>query len=346
LTWNALVRHTNFNSDLFQTVVSNGYYAELALRNAAHFSPGNWNNFEAAHGAALKMIDELMKIPGVRTNLAPIPADAVAQTAFGMHFMTDAFSTGHMRVPRAILGQTGALLSKVMHDIDGRIGLVVENGFGDRWRAFGDDYLNSRDKFQEDLLAKLPQTPLDTSVDANQRRAIAAVASAMKQLHYHAQKYLNDPSAESFKAALSAERGSSSALRLDDYAPEGTPGEPGAGRDAWIAMDIPAKLSFLRKHRPNPVPSGRADTWLKSTSYNIPELVLADGSINSSGGYGWTDSARRGYQDRVVTVRGVGDVADITDLYQVTRNMPAGASWYGSPEMGLMTLLKELPETR
>ena len=341
LTYDALV-HGKFDSDLFQMVVSNGYYADLAMRNEAHFSPGNWNNFEGAHYAALKMIDDLMQNPDISAALAPIPADAVAQTAFGLHFMTDAFSSGHMRVPRGLLGQTGGLLSKVMHDIDSKIGLFVQNGFGELWRAFGDNYLDSRDKFQEDLLAKLPQTTQDISVDANQRRVIAAVASAMKQLHYQAQKHWNVPGTEYFTAALNAARGNSSALWLDDYAPEGTPGEPGAGRDAWIAMDISAKLAFLRKHQPKPAASDGA--WLKNTSYNIPELVLADGSINDSGDYGYVDHWYKDWQVKVVNVSGVGNVKDITELYQLARRMPSGASWYGLPETGLMTLLQVLPE--
>jgi subtilisin family serine protease/peptidoglycan hydrolase-like protein with peptidoglycan-binding domain len=341
LSWNALSRHGQFDSDLFQSVVSNGYYGALALRNAAHFSPANWQKFEDAHGEALKAIDSLMSAPRISAALAPIPADAVAQTAFGMHFMTDAFSSGHMRVPRAILGATGGLLSKVMHDIDGKVGLFVKNGFGDLWRAFGDGYLHTRDKFQEDLLAKLPSTIQDTSVDANARRAVAAVASAMKQLHYQAQKYWNKPEAEDFSVVLNANRGSGSALRLDEYAPEGTPGDPGAGRDAWIAMDIPAKIAFLRKHQPVPAPS--AGEWLKNTSYNLPELILSDGSINTNGDYSWHEHPTKLFNDKIMSLYAVGDVDDFTELYQFVLNMPAGASWYGNRETGLTAITRQLP---
>jgi hypothetical protein len=327
---------------MLQLVISNGYYGALALRNMPHFAPDNWDAFEVAHQAALKMVDDLVLNPGPRAELAPIPADAVAQTAFGMHFMTDAFSSGHMRVPRAILGHRGGLLAKVMHDIDGKVGLFVENGFNDRWRAFGDGYLNNRSQFQRDLLARLPDTTQDTSIDANTRRITSAIGSAMQQVHYQAQKYLDHPGAQTFQAVLSAARGGSSRLAFDDYTLEGLPGDPNAGRDAWITMDIPAKLAFLRKHQPHPEQA--AGEWLTNTGFNVPELILSDGSINADGEYSWDDHFLQLYNDRVIRLYGIGDVMTITDLFQVARNMPSGADWYGPSEQGLMTLLQTLSE--
>src|SRR5262249_22447911 len=59
---------TSIDSDVFLMIVSNGAYAELALRNELHFAPtrfpspdpvyqlpGNWPAFELAHTAALEM---------------------------------------------------------------------------------------------------------------------------------------------------------------------------------------------------------------------------------------------------------------------------------------------------
>lgn len=77
---------------------------------------------------------------------------AVVTEAFGCHFLTDLFATGHMRTPRRALGEhfgilRGALwMSKRMHDEDNRIGLWCTTSgppSGSRivWRAFGDGRL-------------------------------------------------------------------------------------------------------------------------------------------------------------------------------------------------------------
>jgi len=345
LGWNKLQRD-GFDLDILQLVISNGFYGELGLRNAAHFTPDNWNAFEKAHQAALQRVHDLEL-----NDFGPIPADAVARTAYGMHFMTDAFASGHIRTPRGVLGQRGAFLAKVMHDIDNKVGLWVKNGFGEVWRAFGDGYLEDRNEFQKDLLARLPFTPTsyDTARDANVRKITAAIASAMKQLHYEAQKHLY-MRPDRLAAVLTATRGDRSSLAFDGRAPEGTPGEPGGGRDAWIAMDIPAKLTFLRNHQPHALPSAGHlgnSAWMARSGYNISELVLGDGSINMSAGYTWESHAMKFHKDRVIRDVSLGEIVDITDFFQLARNMPAGAEdWYGPAEQGLTTLLQKLPETK
>jgi len=340
-----------FNLEILQLIISNGHYGALGLRNVAHFTPHNWEAFEMAHRAALKMVDDVVLNPAPRPELAPIPADAIARTAYGMHFMTDAFASGHMRTPRKALGQRGAFLAKVMHDIDNKVGLWVKDGFGDVWRAFGDGFLDERGEFQKDLVARLPNPDgHDTARDANVRRITAAIAAAMKQIHYQAQKYLGHPNAKRFQAVLTAIRGDSSSLFLDGYAPHGSPGTPGVGRDKWIDMDIPAKLSFLRNHQPRPLPSAGAlgnSAWLAKPGYNISELLLDDGSISSQGGYTWESHASALHKDRIVQHVSIGDIKDFTDFYHVVLNMPPGAEdWYGPSEQGLLTLFDELPERK
>ena len=56
--------------------------------------------------AALQMIDALATASGSSTSPehGPIPANAIAQLTHGMHFLTDAFASGHMRVPRHQVG--------------------------------------------------------------------------------------------------------------------------------------------------------------------------------------------------------------------------------------------------
>ena len=72
-----------------------------------------------------------------------------------------------------------------------------------------------------------------------------------KQLHYQAQKNFGDfTNAALFQAVLRAARGTQDALRHDDAVPYAmfTPGDGGLAlqRDNWIAMDIPAKLAYMR----------------------------------------------------------------------------------------------------
>lgn len=78
---------------------------------------------------------------------------ALATDAFGCHFFTDLFASGHIRVPRRVLGDRfgiarGALMmSKKMHDEDNELGLwctTLARQPGARrevWRAYGDGAL-------------------------------------------------------------------------------------------------------------------------------------------------------------------------------------------------------------
>jgi len=68
--------------------------------------------------------------------------------AFGLHFYTDLFAAGHLRVPysgtHSLYSKCGTypgvsgLLAKCMHGEDNKLGLKVENSLGDTWKAYGD----------------------------------------------------------------------------------------------------------------------------------------------------------------------------------------------------------------
>src|SRR5262249_44745381 len=147
---------------------------ELAMDNAVHFNPGNWAKFEASHTAALQMVESQVPVLSISIEYGPITADAVAQTAYGLHFLSDAFSSGHMRTPRQALGRQGSLLSGIMHDFDNKLGLVVENGLGQKWRAFGDSYLDNLNPAQRQLLQSLSQV-IDARPEANKEAVITAM---------------------------------------------------------------------------------------------------------------------------------------------------------------------------
>jgi hypothetical protein len=340
------IEQNGFDSRLFQIVVSNGHYAELAFRNTDHFAPHNWAKFEASHTAALQLIDSSIQGSAVTIEHGPIPADAVALTAYGMHFMSDAFSAGHMRVPRAALGLEGSVLAKAMHDIDGKLGLTVENGFAERWRAFGDGNLQSFSDAQIALVERIRSTLTRTHREANHDATIGAMGAAMKQLHYHAQRYLDDSRAAAFRPMLDSARGSSEALLYDAAVIEGTPGDPSANRDAWIAMDIPAKIAFLRKHQPVPITSG--SDW-RSGQRNHLELIDVDPTgkalIEHSSGYRWSKHVAKLRKDRILLFEGEEDFAvDMSDYAHMVANVPDEAmSWVGVRETWLPEALKVLP---
>jgi hypothetical protein len=337
-----------FDANVFQFIVSNGYYGSLALNNHDHFKPENWNAFEFYQRAALNLIDTYITSTSPRPESAPIPADAVAFCAGGLHFLTDAYSAGHMRVPRQALTQKKtSLLSKLMHDLEGKVGLTVSNGFGQKWRAFGDGNLkNLDDENQQTILRGMSAGGVNTNPRANMEQAIGAVSSAMLQLHYHAQKYLNDAERPEVQGVLTDHRLSAGIgrLRHDNFALHGTPGEPDQNIDQWLAMDINAKLAYMRKHQPVPLPEAAA--W-QIGSGNHPPLCLPDGSINTSGGYRWVKHKLKGNNDRALRMNGFSSDIDFTKPFQLERNMPQEAlAWFGTAtlEKGLQLLCSTLPE--
>ncbi|MFN8360581.1 MAG: hypothetical protein U0264_11760 [Candidatus Kapaibacterium sp.] len=57
--------------------------------------------------------------------------------AFADHFLQDAFSAGHMVVPRSRF-PLASISDKALHDFYGKLGLDVRNLQGDSWRIYGD----------------------------------------------------------------------------------------------------------------------------------------------------------------------------------------------------------------
>ena len=350
-------RHTDFDSDMLQMIVTNGAYAELAMNNERHFSPSNWQAFETAHTQALQLIDRQVPITGVTIEYAPIPADAIAQLAYGMHFLTDAFAAGHMRTPRRVLGRSGSLLSGVMHDLENDLGLTVQNGFNQRWRAFGDSHLDDSNPEQLHLLnqmayyGRLTGQAIDTNFTANRDHALGAVGAAMKQLHYQAQKYFGDTSnAADFQPILQATRGNNSGLLYDDAVGNANPGD-GSQRDGWIAMDIAAKIRYMRKHQPVPLPVG--STWRSTTTSNHPPLAEVDSAghivFDRTGSYSLdqhlADNPHVLYQ---LDLRDAGDFSqNITDYVVLAAMTPDSAlSWAGTREHWLGQAIDHWPDKR
>ncbi len=110
-----------------------GRYLDLAARNVSHFSnapagKGNLDTWRRMHAEAVN----LARRAGSDGRLA---GQAWGVNAAADHFLTDAFSGGHIRQPRAALlaqGLLGQLDSKVQHDLDNEHGVDVTNARGDR----------------------------------------------------------------------------------------------------------------------------------------------------------------------------------------------------------------------
>ncbi|MDY7232329.1 hypothetical protein [Hyalangium rubrum] len=107
-------------------------YAMLANENQDHFAPRSWARYARHHREALEM--------AVRKDLDA----ALVRNAFADHFLTDAFASGHLRVPRnALEGLSGALPTRKMHDEENVHGLWVQSASGFVWRSYGDDHLGT-----------------------------------------------------------------------------------------------------------------------------------------------------------------------------------------------------------
>jgi len=132
-------------------------------------SPANWDHFvphalaayQAGHSAAIDVaIQANQNIRGLER--------AYAMNAFACHYLSDAFSAGHMRTPRKELSQhveldfVAALLMDYMHGEDCLLGLKVKNQNGDEWTAFGDSYyFDPENAKSREILEKIMQNSAD-----------------------------------------------------------------------------------------------------------------------------------------------------------------------------------------
>lgn len=316
-------------NELVEIIVSDGNYLDLALNNKNHFAPDNWDEFSIYQRLALEAIET--HAASSVTSTAPIPADAIALCAFGMHFLTDAFSSGHMRVPRVALGQVGGVGAKLMHDFDNMYGLVVKNGFGDKWRAFGDNYLfGPRDSVQLDIMDKIRALPDSAGISkdsiANLSMVLAAVGSAFKQLHYEAERIGLSPARNAnFEPALANARESASKLKWENLVRGEAHDDPDFA--VRVQKSIAEKLDYMKKHEPTPEPVGQTH------AQNHPVLFAKQNSvalIPAGTPYRWYDTMTSLGADRTLLLRWHGNTIEIgfSDLWQFERNIRGNTpSW-------------------
>lgn len=131
-----LVRNRNTTTEQFQ-MATGGRYVALAEDNINHFSNvetgrRNRDTWHKYH------IEALIEARQGNSNLA------WGLNAFADHFLTDAFSSGHLRTQRDSQqdnGTTGKVRSKIEHDLDSAYGVFVTNDLGHKWTAYGDNHL-------------------------------------------------------------------------------------------------------------------------------------------------------------------------------------------------------------
>lgn len=127
-----------------------GSYLKLARVNYDHFAPDSVTAYTVGHQYALNTALRAYqkKQQGEIDDAIKLLELAYAQNAFANHYLTDSFSSGHMRVPRRAIAQDimlpkilNLLIANIMHDEDNEHGLNVVNAEGSSWIAYGDNYL-------------------------------------------------------------------------------------------------------------------------------------------------------------------------------------------------------------
>lgn len=157
--WNKITGGGSFLTPLFPL----GRYLKLAADNADHFGEWALSAYIAGHTAALQQA-----VIAHQSGTDQALELAYAMNAFADHFLTDLFSSGHVRVPRKQLAAVvtpsdlGSLITRFMHDEDSKYGLNVRNAQGDQWHAYGDKrYFDTVDHANRDQVKKAIQACAD-----------------------------------------------------------------------------------------------------------------------------------------------------------------------------------------
>jgi len=143
--------------------LSQGRYLKLARTDYDHFGEHAVSAYEVGHALAIEQAIAARSEGNIQ-----MLETAYAMNAFASHFLSDRFSTGHMRTPRRELDENatpafvGSLLSHYMHDEESESGLRVHNTRGDHWAAFGDKhYFDDNSARHREMLREALQVSAD-----------------------------------------------------------------------------------------------------------------------------------------------------------------------------------------
>ncbi|GIZ47208.1 hypothetical protein CKM354_001030700 [Cercospora kikuchii] len=146
----------NQPTDFDFSKVTSFKYPKIAYRNLDHFGNDARKCYQIGHDLACQTANEARSLTG--DEQIERLKKAYMYDAFACHYLTDLFSSGHVRVPRRNLhddslftAYTGGaaerpvwdVQARYMHDDDSATGLMVWNGFRDEWIAYGDKQLFS-----------------------------------------------------------------------------------------------------------------------------------------------------------------------------------------------------------
>lgn len=152
-----------------------GRYTKLLSYNYDHFGQNALDSYQIGHDLA-----EEKAILAHQTYDLVLLEQAYAMNAFACHFLSDYFSSGHIRTPRIELPNkvtpriVGDILADYMHDEENQYGLHVHNLKGDHWIMYGDKtYFSKKNKADKRIIHEALQ------ISANQ--IFAAYLTGNKQ---------------------------------------------------------------------------------------------------------------------------------------------------------------------
>jgi hypothetical protein len=165
-------------------VVAMPGYLEVVSKNYDHFGWHNMVAYVKYHELALKKA--VMSYQRKKSNPSSSRYylhQALIYNAFADHYLSDAFASGHLRVPRTQIvnwaeknlkglfkGTRGDLLTMILHDRESislktqkEVGVGVENARGDMWTTRGDSHLHMK-SYDGDPVRELPESAIKESV--------------------------------------------------------------------------------------------------------------------------------------------------------------------------------------
>jgi hypothetical protein len=135
-------------------IATGGRYLDLAKTNVSHFSnvPVGQRNIDVWR----KMHSEAIQNARLSTGNATLINRAWAENAAADHYLTDAFSAGHLRQQRdKLIKEDNQFESLKLHTLDNKFGVLVTNKRGDKaWIAYGDDFLGTKGRPEHYLKVK------------------------------------------------------------------------------------------------------------------------------------------------------------------------------------------------
>ncbi|KAJ5203822.1 uncharacterized protein N7498_004701 [Penicillium cinerascens] len=153
-SWQETFKHPSYNVLL-------SMYAWLAYTNVDHFGDDAVKAYCVGHASALRLAAEAHQEQDATKKCQKLKV-AYVHEAFAAHYLTDLFSAGHLRPARRYLHTQNRLemagagvmqwdklggkpevpiwdyQQRYMHDDDCATGLLVRNGKGEQWIAYGD----------------------------------------------------------------------------------------------------------------------------------------------------------------------------------------------------------------